>query len=989
MNCLRNVSLKFKTRIKNQTKRRMLIITISFLLLLAAAIFVAARGYIWTSSLEQEEQWMVSPHNFDPVESAHGAAARSSCAKCHNSEWFVRIQVKGEDPPVEDLEDPGEFGMVCSTCHETENPTNILALRKVGDVTLPAYGDVVSAGVSASCMSCHNARRENPPEYIKGSRRGAHHGPQADMLSGTGAINYGETFGSSPHTTDKGCVTCHMAATPAMGERGHNQVGVHTFKMHWDGGTPNNHNDDVENVASCQQQECHPGLDTFDRPASGDYDGDGVIEGVQTEVKGLLALLAAELPQDEEGNVSFPSDLELTTEEQRMANYNYVLVGEDGSYGIHNPAYAVQVLRTTYEKLTGNELAGETLEAPVKIPAERPVTSEAIEKRLEQWKVAGHNFDPVEAAHGAGARSHCAKCHNSEWFVRIQVKGEDPPEEDLPEPAEYGHTCSTCHDIDDELNILRLRLIGDITLPAYNDVVDGGISATCMSCHNARRVNPPEYVLTSSRGSHGGPQADMLAGKSAINYGKTLDNSSHITAVGKKCAGCHMADTPAEGEAGHNLVGGHTFSMKSDNGTPDDPTDDIENVSACQSCHGGITTFDFPAKEDFDGDGIVEGVQTEINGMLAILASVLPKDEEGNISLSEATPEERMANYNYTLVNNDGSHGVHNFRYAVDLLRTTYEELTGKSWPKDYSNVFFTELEKGLNMISLPLEPRMQYTARRMLDEFDATIIIKLDADEQRFAGFTETAPGDGFPIEGDKGYIVNALKDITVVFTGAAWTQQPSLSAPPTNARDSAWAFIASGALYDEAQFETSGKDEYTVIVKNLNTGHVARDTVEDGRFSVVWADLSRNSVIAVGNILEFVVVDAEGKQVSGEIQRKIKTLDIGKAFVNVNLRLGDSIPASSALLQNFPNPFNPETWMPYQLTKGTSVTISIYNTKGQLIRTIDLGHQAAGTYLTKDRAAYWDGQDSLGNKVASGMYFYTLQAGDFKATRRMLIVK
>jgi hypothetical protein len=99
--------------------------------------------------------------------------------------------------------------------------------------------------------------------------------------------------------------------------------------------------------------------------------------------------------------------------------------------------------------------------------------------------------------------------------------------------------------------------------------------------------------------------------------------------------------------------------------------------------------------------------------------------------------------------------------------------------------------------------------------------------------------------------------------------------------------------------------------------------------------------------------------------------------------------IPIKSALLQNFPNPFNPETWIPYQLAQNASVTVRIYNLKGQSIRTIELGQKAAGTYLTKDRAVYWDGQDNVGEKVASGMYFYMLQAGEFMSTRRMVIIE
>jgi len=99
--------------------------------------------------------------------------------------------------------------------------------------------------------------------------------------------------------------------------------------------------------------------------------------------------------------------------------------------------------------------------------------------------------------------------------------------------------------------------------------------------------------------------------------------------------------------------------------------------------------------------------------------------------------------------------------------------------------------------------------------------------------------------------------------------------------------------------------------------------------------------------------------------------------------------IPLTTEALQNYPNPFNPDTWIPYQLAVDTPVTIKIYNVKGQLIRAIALGHQKAGVYVTKEKAAYWDGRDDAGEKVSSGVYFYTLKAGEFVATRKMLIVK
>ncbi len=99
--------------------------------------------------------------------------------------------------------------------------------------------------------------------------------------------------------------------------------------------------------------------------------------------------------------------------------------------------------------------------------------------------------------------------------------------------------------------------------------------------------------------------------------------------------------------------------------------------------------------------------------------------------------------------------------------------------------------------------------------------------------------------------------------------------------------------------------------------------------------------------------------------------------------------IPEKTSLLPNYPNPFNPETWIPYQLAKSADVTLTIYDIKGQVVRNLDLGHQRAGIYQSRARAAHWDGKNTQGEAVASGVYFYTLQAGEFSATRKMLIQK
>jgi hypothetical protein len=153
-------------------------------------------------------------------------------------------------------------------------------------------------------------------------------------------------------------------------------------------------------------------------------------------------------------------------------------------------------------------------------------------------------------------------------------------------------------------------------------------------------------------------------------------------------------------------------------------------------------------------------------------------------------------------------------------------------------------------------------------------------------------------------------------------------------------------------------------------------------------------------GNLLmvEFEVLpNAEGKTSPLILENVNLSNSLSIKKINGEVRV---IPSSFALLQNFPNPFNPDTWLPYKLASDSSVSINIYNVKGQLIRTLHLGYQNAGVYVTRDKAAYWDGRDDAGERVSSGVYFYTLRVerqrnpngggvGEFRTTRKMVIVK
>ena len=136
------------------------------------------------------------------------------------------------------------------------------------------------------------------------------------------------------------------------------------------------------------------------------------------------------------------------------------------------------------------------------------------------------------------------------------------------------------------------------------------------------------------------------------------------------------------------------------------------------------------------------------------------------------------------------------------------------------------------------------------------------------------------------------------------------------------------------------------------------------------------------------------EGKRLQEHIDLLIASGDRSPSAMKTLIYLQQLIatetrPEKTQLLANYPNPFNPETWMPYELATDTNVKITIYNTQGVVIRTLELGHQSAGYYTGRDRAAYWDGRNALGEQVASGVYFYQFETDDMSTMRKMVILE
>ena len=294
-------------------------------------------------------------------------------------------------------------------------------------------------------------------------------------------------------------------------------------------------------------------------------------------------------------------------------------------------------------------------------------------------------------------------------------------------------------------------------------------------------------------------------------------------------------------------------------------------------------------------------------------------------------------------------------------------------------SAFNMQLSAGLNMISLPLMPDVPYTARSFMEKLGATVVIEYNPSLSSFIGFTANSSGDGFAIQGGKGYIANVPEPKVVRFTGRAWENRPMevASAPTPAPSPNVWALVLHVQL--------EGIDA-TLTVHNQRTG--VSQFIDVNGVHAVWANMNRRAVASTGDTLIIEVHDTTGELIH-TLHHEIDATDIRRAFTELILTPNDLKPRQTTLLANYPNPFNPETWIPYQLAKDTHAVIRIYSQTGELVRSLNLGFQPAGYYVGKSRAAYWDGRNGSGELLASGVYFYQLITGESATTRKMVVVK
>ena len=215
-------------------------------------------------------------------------------------------------------------------------------------------------------------------------------------------------------------------------------------------------------------------------------------------------------------------------------------------------------------------------------------------------------------------------------------------------------------------------------------------------------------------------------------------------------------------------------------------------------------------------------------------------------------------------------------------------------------------------------------------------------------------------------------------------------------------WDFNAAPSVLEEIPEDVNGDGVLNIqdlvwVAENLgqmgpNTADVNGDGIVDIRDLVKVA-----SAIVATAAAPSMYSQALATLTAADVQRwlaQAQQLNLTDAISQRGIRfleqlLDALIPKKTALLPNYPNPFNPETWIPYQLAEPAEVTVTIYAVDGTVVRTLELGHQPIGIYHDRHRAVYWDGKNELGEPAASSVYFYTLTVKEFKATRKMIMQK
>ena len=342
----------------------------------------------------------------------------------------------------------------------------------------------------------------------------------------------------------------------------------------------------------------------------------------------------------------------------------------------------------------------------------------------------------------------------------------------------------------------------------------------------------------------------------------------------------------------------------------------------------------------------------------------------------------------------------------TQLITPVSVRLTGS--PLGTNGTSTITLNPGYNLVGLPLrDSRVRRVSHLFaLEGIGGNIPAIIFTDNGEFkAVIPAGGPGD-IPIIGGQAFMLDAQQAATVTVSGDGWyntsetAAAPLLSLKGIEVGDTTPVLGLRGSIVDEGMGTNSAG--FRVIVKNLSTGRAVATVTKDENYSrpdkrestgvgyqVTIVDVETGRAARIGDILEISVRSPDPLIGVQPLRYTVTAEDVKRGLIQLTELVAYEIPAETELLHNYPNPFNPETWIPYRLAEDAFVTLTIYDQTGRGVRILEVGYQIASAYENCSKAIYWDGRNRLSEQVASGVYFYHLSAGDYSATRKMVILK
>ena len=664
------------------------------------------------------------------------------------------------------------------------------------------------------------------------------------------------------------------------------------------------------------------------------------------------------------------------------------------------------------------------------------------------WTASAHAISTSEGVQTQFTdRPVCARCHTAQGYINEVVGGKAQP---VPatgalvyaNPMSIG--CAACHDPHDASNDMQLRAktIGDACTGCHITRMSSRGLHTAHQGSMLIGVNTIPFSMDIANAYLTAPSGSVQQNNAAVGTwggwelpGYTYENSSHSD-IKERCVVCHMASSPSFLAASAsnftvadtmlNKLGGHTFKVVYENITAKDTTS-ILNPTGCAECHG-------TASMEF-----VESTQAKTQKLLNALYALLPKRDtivsatapggtailftdtitwQNNSKLPltskrKLTTVERAAAYNFQFVTNDASGGVHNFNYAKGLLTSSIEQVKLGAGASTISSIKDVPVDNGKKVqVVWTAFPAESYSYNQVINYgvWRKDPILPSLTSIKKAGNFTEmmsltsqggsvvlggsvwsyvgAVPASGMP---QYSYLASTLFDSTKT-SGQRWT-----------------VFYVAGYTKDnQVMYSTQPDSGYSVdnlapqVPTGLNasfkqnavtlkwTANVESDVYQYAIYRGTTATFNPAGTTPLAKVSTPLYQDAVS-QSGVTYYYKVSALDVsgnesGYASVSVltDVENGKGVPTEFALNQNFPNPFNPTTEIAFSVPKQTAVKVVIYGLSGEVVATLVNQTMSAGNYRVT-----WNGKTDDGRAVASGVYFYHLQAEGFTATKKMTLLK